>query len=163
MSTEISTEQQIHQLQQHVGRLSAEAARNAQERIYTTLSREAPGWEKINESESFLKWLAVPNDITGASRHDGLTDAFRRGDAARVLAIFRQYEHEQTALFEGRPRAAAAANSSRKVWTEREIKDFYERARRKQVKPDEYQRVSAELAAAAREGRIRPDRIDPNV
>lgn len=152
----MSTELAIQQLQRQVGQL-------ATERIYTTLNREVPGWEKINESEPFLRWLAAPNEISGTTRHAGLADAFNRGDAARVVEIFKTYEREQTALFEGRPRAAAAANSSRKVWTEREIKDFYERARRKQVKPDEYQRVSAELAAAAREGRIRPDRIDPNI
>jgi hypothetical protein len=152
---------ELQPIRQAVAQTEAEAARQLQAEVYRMLNAQVPGWEAINTAPEFLAWLEMPGEISGTARHTGLAQAFNTGDAPRVVGIFQQFQRESGTVSTPSGARGSTRRTGARIWSEREIKDFYDRARRKLVAPDEYQRTSAELAAAAREGRIRPDRIEP--
>lgn len=114
------------QLQQRVSRSTVLAALDA-----AFGSREA--WETINRSDAFKAWLAHSHPLSGQVKHTHLLSAFEMGSADRVIAIFRQYIAEGSAVSQHtRPqtnRSAAGRFAAGQV-TPKMIEGLYERIRK---------------------------------
>ncbi len=161
---------------------AAAAGASVEERkqqIWDALDRAVSSWRSINDSDHFLDWLRVVDIFSGVTRHVALASAFKNLDRARVVAIFEAYarEHPEQARAPGaplvdpatlvapdtrgaQPPAAPEGSGSKKIWTEREIQNFYTRVRKKLVTQQEYDSFQQEIAVATKEGRVRPDRPD---
>ena len=174
--------QQLARMEGALGATLQETAAVKQARVYEALNSRIPSWEEINKSVEFLAWLESADVFSGSSRRIALTNAFNAHDAQRVVGIFEAYVREDasrstaapqplvdpaTLIAPGTPRSGsgeAAPGSSRgRIWSESEISDFYDRVRRKRVPKDEYDQVSAEIAQAVKDGRVRPTRADSHL
>lgn len=174
-------QQELQPLRQMVGQTAQTQAHLGQQGVYAELNKHVSDWEVINNSVQFLAWLEVPDVFSGLSRRNALTAAFNNNDAPRVVGIFEAFKREdastgstsaprqpavaaETLIAPGQPRGGsteAAPGSSRgRIWSEGEIREFYDRVRRKRVTPEEYKQTSAEIAVAAQNGWIKPDRVD---
>jgi hypothetical protein len=169
---------ELQPLKQTVARSAQSESELRQERIYRMLNERVPGWDVVNNSVEFLAWLEQVDVFSGQSRRNSLATAWNAGDAPRVVGIFEAFKREdaststsapaprvpaETLIAPGSPRGGneAAPGSSRgRIWSENEIKDFYDRVRRRRVPDAEYAETSAEIARAVQEGRVKPDRTD---
>ena len=176
---------ELQPLKQMVGQTAQVQASIGQQGVYAALNARIPDWEIINNSVQFLAWLEAQDVFSGLSRRNALTAAFNSNDAPRVVGIFEAFKREdastgstsapprqpavaaETLIAPGQPRGGsteAAPGSSRgKIWSEGEIREFYDRVRRKRVTPEEYKQTSAEIALAAQNGWIKPDRMDSHL
>ncbi|MFI5397598.1 MAG: hypothetical protein ACHQ9S_18835 [Candidatus Binatia bacterium] len=174
---------EINQLKGGVQQAQQTAARTLRERVWGQLRNEVPNWETINNAQQFLDWLEIPDIMSGVARRFGLTQAFETGDGTRVVGIFKRFIEEDsrarvtadpnpprqaavdpaTLLAPGAPRGTggeAPNSASGKIWSEQEIDDFYSRARRKKINPEEQRATEEEIMAAVRDGRVVPRRDD---
>jgi hypothetical protein len=55
-------------------------------------------WRVVNEDPSFVAWLQTPDPVFGAPRLGVLREAFSKGNAAQMKAIFGAYTREQTVV-----------------------------------------------------------------
>lgn len=81
-------------IDQIYGRVEQTSAQAASEKVYGQLDREVQNWREINKSAEFLSWLAQSDPYAGDLRKNLLADAFKRGDAARVVAFFKGFSAE---------------------------------------------------------------------
>jgi hypothetical protein len=166
--------QEQAQLRQQAQGIAGVQNQNSQQAVYAALNEKVPAWSAINHSEEFKDWLSKVDVFSGVSKHTSLLDAFKKFDATRVVAIFQAYEQESAGrsaappavdpatLITPQPRGQAPVapeGSGKKIWSEAEIRDFYQRVRKKKVSPEEYESTQRDLALAAAEGRIRPDNV----
>lgn len=167
---------EITQLKSNVGTVGNVMATDARQKVFDALFRDVgQQWVDINNSEEFLAWLRDVDVFSGTSKLDGLADAFKKHDAARVVAIFKAYIGKtptgstsqrpavvaETLIAPGAARGGtgeAPGATGGKIWSEQEITDFYQRARKGKVPTDEYAATTAEISRAAAEGRIRVSR-----
>lgn len=168
---------EVARLAGQVQNATQDTAETKRDKVYMMLSARVPNWEAINKSPQFLAWLEGIDVFSGSSRRVSLLNAFNTFNASRVVGIFEAYTKEDasgstadplvdpaTLIAPGAPRGAsgeAAPGSQRgRIWSEGEIRNFYDRAARKRVPAKEYEEVSAEIARALQEGRVRPDHVD---
>lgn len=162
------------ELKKSLGSVAALSAQTAQERMWLSLDQAVPNWRDLNVDDNFLAWLDQNDVFSGSSRRVALTSAFNGQDSARVVAIFKAYVGKTptptpsrsapavdrgTLVAPGQPRGGAMEapdGDIKRILSEKEIGDFYVRVRKKQVSPEEYARVSAEIALAVAEGRVQP-------
>lgn len=166
------------ELKKSLGNVAALSAQTAQERMWLALDQAVPNWRDLNVDDDFLAWLDQNDVFSGSSRRVALTSAFNGQDSARVVAIFKAYVGKTptptpsrsapavdrgTLVAPGQPRGGAMEapdGSGKRILSEQEIGDFYHRVRKKQVTPEEYSKVSAEIALAVAEGRVKPTHRD---
>jgi hypothetical protein len=165
---------EVAELKRGMSNVGTVVAQNAQQKVYDALNAAfGEKWPVVNNSEEFLAWCQEADVFSGQQRLIGLQDAFRRADAARVVAIFRAYIEGNTsqgptsrqpqvaretlvAPAQGRGGAGETPGSTGgKVWSDKEIEDFYQRARKGKIPKDEYEATQAEIYRAAAEGRVR--------
>jgi hypothetical protein len=157
----------LQQVEQIVTGVSQKTDSTLESQFYASLAGLAPTWQKINESESWLAWLAEIDPIYGVPRQAALDDAFQRMDVSRTAEIFRQYERSRPA----RPSASAeslvtpsggasnpapAAPVQKQLVSQKFVQTFYnDQARGKyRGREAEAARIEAEINTAAEEGRI---------
>jgi hypothetical protein len=171
-------EQEVNRVKQSQLQTSSAVVQDRQAALFAVLDSRVPGWRNINEAQVFLDWLEQLDIFSGGTRRQGLEQAFKNLDAARVAGIFEAFVQEDSAtksasrpqvdrdtlIAPGVPRGGAAeapgGAAGKRILSESEIADFYSRVRRKQVTPEEYTRFSAEIASATAEGRVKPTRTD---
>lgn len=162
------------EIKRSLGNVTALSAQTAQERMWLSLDQAVPNWRDLNVDDNFLAWLDQNDVFSGSSRRVALTSAFNGQDSARVVAIFKAYVGKTptptpsrsapavdrgTLVAPGQPRGGvmeAPDGSGTRILSEKEIGDFYTRVRKKQVSPEEYTKVAAEIALAVAEGRVQP-------
>jgi hypothetical protein len=92
--------QEIDALRAEFGQLrnqtTAAAQTTAQSRVEAALAQEISNWAAIDYSQEFHNWLAEPDLFSGQPRKPMLQDAYKTGDAPRVVGIFKQYLREHT-------------------------------------------------------------------
>jgi hypothetical protein len=132
-------------------------------------------WRTVNRDPEFISWLNQTDDFAGAPKLQLLTRAFNAGDGARCGLFFKAFiaskiparertserlPHEGTGP---RPSVRAADITRGKVWSAKEIHNFYDDCRRGRYdeREAERQQIEAEILAAARQGRMAPDAIQP--
>ena len=161
--------------------LSVDSAKRSAE---AALERAVPNWEQINQNTNFHLWLSQVDPFSGRSRQQMLTEAHNAGDAARVIAFFRGFLAEQTAVTQpasGIPLAQTAPPADRlpleslavpgrgsvtlpaqgapesKIWTTAEIAHFFRQKTRGvwNGREADAARIEQDIVAAGREGRVR--------
>lgn len=176
-------QQQVEKATTDAATTAQEQARLAHERLLTTLDGEFAEWRQLNRDPQFLEWLAQPDPYSGAARQDLLSQAYERFDAPRIVAFFKGYRAEHAVVTP--PPAAAAApaqgasqrtlddfvapgqpkagttgaqnGAGKRIWTEAEIKRFYDdcRSGKFRTNPDRRKELEQDIFAAGREGRVR--------
>lgn len=170
----INTE--LQRMQQSQASVAQTAHRSSVASLEAQLDAAVPAWRQINEDQNFFDWLAVLDIFAGVTRQVALTDAYKKLDAARVVAIFTAYAREYPAQarapgappvdpatlvapdVRGGPPAAPEGQGGKRTISETEIQEFYAKVRKKQVSPEAYQAYMQEIARASAEGRIVPTR-----
>lgn len=175
----------LARLEQRIGSVQQTVAYDGQSRMYDTLAREVPDWNQINNSPDFVRWLGMPDPLSGQIRHNMLIEAFNGQQTNRVLEFFRRYMADQapsglqgqgqqpglTINSGGSPQvdlmSLAAPGRAKPGQTQvtpekpivnrSEISLFYrDKAMGKYAgRDDEVSRIEQEIFAASREGRIR--------
>lgn len=167
---------ELTKIQQSQVSVAQTAHRSSVSALEAQLDAAVPTWKVINEDDNFLDWLNVLDIFAGVTRRVALTDAYKKLDAARVVAIFQAYAREYPAQarapgapvvdpvtlvapdVRGGPPAAPEGSGGKRLISETEIQDFYARVRKKQVSPEQYAAMMQEIARASAEGRIVPAR-----
>jgi hypothetical protein len=164
--------------------VSVATQETAREGMIRVMDKEVPGWKEQNEDQGFVAWLQNRDVYSGISRQELLVDAWNRNDTARVVALFRGYI-DQNALERGaqtepapveekpqqpqvnmdtlvapggsKASPAASAASGKRSFTQAEIAAFYADVRtgKYRKRPEEQQKLEAEIFSAVNEGRIR--------
>lgn len=170
----------IDDLRRQVGQNTATVVQTAQERMFTALDTAVPDWRVVNSSPTFLAWLKELDVFSGRQRHELLLEAYEKNDAVRVQRFFQAFKQEDSAtdptaaaapvpprtpaidpatlVAPGAPRGGgpgADAPGAKKIWSQPEIADFYDRKRRGKVPADEAARLERDILLASSEGRVR--------
>lgn len=173
--------QQVDQARQHAAGAAQRQAQIDRERLFGVLDSQVPGWKEQNDDGEFVAWLNQPDAYSGVSRLTLLTQAYERNDAPRVVAFFMGFRNEHAVVTPPAPAAAPAGapqrrleefvapgtqkagstgaqdGAGKRIWTEAEIKSFYNDCRQGKYRgKDEARRaIELDIVAATREGRIR--------
>jgi hypothetical protein len=153
-------------------------AMTAEDLFFRDLTQEIPNWRDINNNPDFQAWLLQPEPLIGVLRQTILEDAQRNNDVGRVALLFRAWPGYQASpapapapnqtmsgapaalqsqIAPGRGRAPAAPQQAApKIYTSREIAQFFDdvRAGRYSGRESEKARMEADIFAAGREGRV---------
>jgi hypothetical protein len=151
---------ELAQLREENQQLHDEVGRAAKLAIDQVLDREVPNWREINADPRWLGWLAQVDEFNGCSRQSLLNDAVARGNAFRVIQIFKGFLREQggagqPAAAGSAPRRAARAPSGQRIYDRSEITRMWTLRRQGKIDDQAWARWEYELVAAGREGRIR--------
>jgi len=177
-------QQQVEKATSDAANTAQEQNRLAHERLLATLDREFAEWRTLNRDPQFLEWLAQPDPYSGAARQELLSQAYERFDAPRIVAFFKGYRNEHAVVTPpasaaapapaqaasqrtlddfvspGQPKAGATGaqnGAGKRIWTEAEIKRFYDdcRSGKYRSNPDRRKEIEQDIFAAGREGRVR--------
>ena len=174
----------IRDLEQGVGGVKKHVVQSARDKVFAALDGRIENWRDINTDPAFLEWLDRVDPFTGQQRGQQLRKAFEENDPTRVIAFFNGFLQENAAVSPppggshaqeqggkgkpkvdmgklvapGKPRAGTAgAQSEKRVWTQKEIQDFYRDVSRGRFKgrEDEQRVIEKDILAAAAEDRLR--------
>ena len=131
------------------------------------LDTAVPNWREVNQDPRWFQWLNSPEPYSGYRRQDLLNDATAKGDAGRVIVIFKGF----IAAAGGQPApssrpasvlpASYPAQSSRgRIYSREDITRMAALHRRKAISDEEYARWENEFIRAANEGRVK-GALDP--
>lgn len=79
---------QVDRLTNQLQGVGQTVAKDARTKMKEYMTQNLSNWVQVNDHPEFLDWLALPDPMSGAIRHNMLKDAWGRNEAARVLAIF---------------------------------------------------------------------------
>jgi hypothetical protein len=161
---------QIEAFEKRLGMVTERQVESERDRFINGLNSLAPNWEALNVDQGFMSWLSEIDPIYGVSRQAALNTAYEASDANRVAQIFNIYSgmrapvaqqrnnqelKRQIAPSTSRGSAAPIEQNNTKIFSSREIEQFYNDWRRGDITEDEAARIEREINAAAAEGRIR--------
>lgn len=171
-------------LKQKLGGVSNDMAQSARQELINKLNAEVPNWQAMNTDQTFLDWLKQVDTYAGARRQMLLTQAYEANDAPRVIAFFKGFLTENAAVSPGSasaqqaatpptrqpkvdmgsliapgtptPSGSASVNEGKKLWSNREISQFYQDVNRGKYRgrDADKQKIEVDIVAAAAEGRI---------
>jgi len=159
-------DKEINDLKRRLDGVHQDTAKNAEVNFYDRLSELVPEWVSINAEDGFLKWLDEYDEFTGRTRQDLLSQAETDRDATRVARFFSKWKAEQQTNVATSKRALEAqvvpdSNKvvkppvGKRIFTRKEIADFYSAAKRGEVSSKDMVAMEAEIHAATVEGRVR--------
>lgn len=149
---------------------------SAKDRFESKLTELVPDWEKWNVDQGFLTWLSDPDELSGIRRFDLFDQAAQAMDAKRVSKYFDAYKtkvgHGPEAQGGGKKNPPLSAQVTpdaknrgaqppskpeKKIWSTKEIGDFYNSVAKGQYRgnPEERERIELDIMRAQKEGRIR--------
>lgn len=174
---------ELQELREELIRLKGQVAQSSTQQTRQTvqaqLDSRVPNWKEINNDPAFIGWLSHVDPFSGNIRHEMLKNAYESGDAYRTLAFFEAFIAEQTATGAGSPpshtaQPAAAqvpladlvapgrgrpanpgAQPEKRIWTQPQIKAFYNDCAAGKYRHNEAERnrIEADIFAAVGEGR----------
>lgn len=172
---------EIERLQAQINGAAQQVHMNTRANLLTMMDTNRPEWRALNQDETFVEWLQLPDPYSGAIRHELLKSAFERNDYPRFLAFFNGFLAEQAAIAApqdtqpaptptqapkiplqnlaapGRAKSTAAPKSVEKpIITRAQIAKFYTdvAAGKWRGREAEAKTFEADLFAAQQEGRI---------
>ena len=180
----------LKQEKETVAKSHTDVAESDRRQMLSDLAVAVPEWEKQNEDTKFLDWLDLEDPYTGQARTELLADAYMKADAPRLIAIFKGFQKENAVVTTkdepspetpakdakkpeqpledlvapGSPKTGSAGaqnESGKKVWTQKEITEFYtyknEFIKKNPEKelPEKVILLERDLFAAQGEGRIK--------
>lgn len=157
---------EINNLKKQLESLSTTTQQQTETSFYDRLGQLVPDWVAVNDEETFHQWLDEYDELTGKRRQDLLSEAEDSRDADRVARFFIRWKatQEQSKATTQQALAAQVTPDSNKIvkppagkryFTRQEVADFYARARRGEIRPEQMVALEAEIHAASIEGRIR--------
>lgn len=145
------------------------AAVTSRQAFMQQLTNAVPDWATIDQEDGFTAFLDEVDEMTGRSRREFFSEADRNNDAMRIIKFFTAYRERsapKTALKQQVANNAveyalspssvrtSEAPAGKKVWSQPEIRKFYNDARRGVYSQEEYQRIESDIFAAQVEGRL---------
>lgn len=157
---------EIEVLKKQLESLSTTTVKQTEVSFYDRLGQLVPDWVGVNDNDGFHAWLDEYDELTGRRRQDLLSEAEDSKDADRVARFFNRWKAEQEKAKATSQQALAAQVTpdgdkivkppqGKRYFSRAEIADFYARARRGEVRPEQMVAFEAEVHAASIEGRIR--------
>ena len=120
-------------------------------RLEQALDRAVPDWRTINNNPHWIAWLCGTHLYSELSRQRHFDAAAARGDADCVISFFRDFLQSRA----GRtPPPAREAPTGKQIYSRADIVQAARDFQRGRISEADYQRLSADIVAAAREGRI---------
>jgi hypothetical protein len=176
-------QQQVAEVRQSATKVAERSAQSDHERLLATLDQQIKGWRQQNNDPGFLDWLAQPDPFSGLARGSLLRQAYEGFDVPRIVAIFEGYRNEHAVVTPppapaaaeaapqkrlddfvapGTPKAGSTGaqdGAGKRIWTQAEIKRFYDDCTAGKFRTTEGQvrrrEIEQDIVAAAREGRVR--------
>lgn len=167
-------------LQARLEGMGETVADTTRQRMLNEMDTRLLNWREINQSPDFLAWLQEPDPYSGQRKQDMLTSAFNNNDVNRTCVFFERYNSETEAInteepatrspqvdvdklvAPGTPRSGGAPRvqqADTKVWTEREISQFYNDAAKGKYRSErgkaEKERIEKQIHAAAMSNRVK--------
>lgn len=170
--------EQLSTLAPAVQQVAVKQHASTEEQFFTKLGHAVPDWAAVNDDPRFHDWLLSPDSMTGITRQTYLADAQRSFDLSRVVSIFNAWKREAgiapqpqaetnrpniderlaKQVAPGRANAATQApqQKAEKVWTRKEIAQFFEDKRTGKFKGRESEMASLEkdIFQAQKQGRV---------
>jgi DNA repair exonuclease SbcCD ATPase subunit len=162
-------EAKIADLQKQLGGVNERVGHSDYDRFIGRVSQMVPDWEQVNQNQGFLKWLGEVDPMLGKPRQALMDEAAVAQDANRVSAIFNAYKSLvgkpekksntdlQRQVSPSKTASSVAKNqtaSDGRVWSQREIQQFYQDVAQNRIPADKAAQIEAELNAAVVEGRV---------
>lgn len=162
--------QHVKELEAMLGHTHQRQELSADELFYAKLGALVSDYKTINADQRWLDWLAETDPLTGKTRQDYLNAAAGARDANRVATIFNAFKQAlppvqktpqqelQSQVAPSRSRGAGAPAtdpSAKKVWSSKEITDFYTKVRMREISEADAARIESDINQAMVEGRIR--------
>lgn len=149
---------------------------SSQQQVLAKLGELVPDWEQINQNEDFLEWLGEHDPMSGQPRQEYLNSALAALDPKRLAHVFDTFKQAaglaqpqkkaaktevQRQVAPGRskatPSAPSAASADTRIWTSRDIEQFYSavRAGEYQGREAEARSIEQQIDSAIIQGRYR--------
>lgn len=87
----------LNNIQKHLEGNAAANKTSARNAMHERLDNDIPTWREINVAPEFHSWLALPDEFSGAIRHELLKTAYEQNNTPRVLAFFRRFISDEAA------------------------------------------------------------------
>lgn len=174
------TKTELATIKGQVGDVSNRQANTAAQTFEARLDQALPQWRKWNEDPDWVAWLGEPEAASGIVRQTILDRAGELRDVTRVVKLFQLWRQDRgldTPEQQGKGKASASKTNKslekhvvpggdrggepqapgKRIWTRREIKDFY---RKKSSggysgRDGEAAAIEQDILTAAPEGRVR--------
>jgi hypothetical protein len=146
----------IQNLKQQTADLRARQAQQQRRRLDQAVDAAVSDFREVDRNPRWHQWLLGVDQMSGRIRQVLLNDAIDRGNTARVVAFFRQFQQTgQTAPGLGAVLQRRPSPRGR-IYTRPEITRLYEQHRRGAYagREAEWARQEADIIAAGREGRV---------
>jgi hypothetical protein len=165
---------EIKELKGQMGSVAERQIVSDKDRFMLALEQQVPDWEALNFDQGFLGWLQEVDPVYGVPKQVALNSAYEVLDVARVAAIFKAYKsivapttNQKSKANQELQRQVAPTRSkagvpdpaglqNQRIWTDKDIAEFYDEARRGHLSDDDVVRLENEINAAVAEGRYRP-------
>jgi hypothetical protein len=156
----------LDRLQQEDAELREGLQRATKTAIDRALDTAVPNWREVNQDPRWFQWLNSPEPYSGYRRQDLLNDATAKGDAGRVIVIFKgfiaaaggQPAQPGQPGQSGQPASVLPsrypARATGRIYSRDQILQMSARKRRGEFTDQQWLEWERELIAAGREGRI---------
>src|SRR5262249_61222664 len=146
----------LNRLEQENEELRDRVAREVQRNLHSQVEREVPNWREINADPRWLAWLSTPDPYSGVTRQRLLNDATAKGDAGRVVRIFKGFIAEVAGQpgQVGQSGARQFVQPSGRIYNRQQILDMARRRQRGLVDDATWRRWEFELCRVGKEGRV---------
>jgi hypothetical protein len=174
----------LNRLEQENQELREEVQRNTRSATDRMLDEQVPNWREVNRNPRFHSWLLLPEPYSGIIRDRLLKDAAAAGESSRVVSFFQGFLREEAATGHiepspnpppaqpprvaavplsslaapGRDRPATGgiptATPEKPTYTRADILHYSREYQRGRIPEADYQRLSADIAVASKEGRV---------
>ena len=150
----------LNALEQDNNELRQRLAQETKRNLDAALDRAVPSWREINADSRWYEWLQGQHVYSGYSGQQLLNDAVEKGDARRVIALFRGF---LTAAGQAPANPAPQRTSQRTrrapsglpIYDRSEITEMAARRRKGLINDADWAAWEREIVAAGRDGRIR--------
>lgn len=145
---------------------AATAAHTEHQSLTQAVANHVKDWERIDSDSAFLAWMNEPDDYSpGATRADLFLAAKDRRDVGTIVRYYLAWKaknqpkpdpRERMITPESRAGDFSGQQGNEKIWTQKQITDFYAAKRRGDYrgKEDEATKIERDIFAAQRENRI---------
>lgn len=157
----------VQALETQQGSVAQDVATTKDQQFYTLLDNLVPSWRAVNETQAWLNWLGIVDEVYGVPRQKALDHAFGNLNAAQVAKVFNAYiasipavpaapSLEDQITPDGAGNQAPPAAEAKPILSERAITAFYNDLARGNYRgrEAEAESVEAQINAAVAEGRV---------
>lgn len=157
---------EIEQMKREMQAQREARAAAEEQRFLNSMDEMLPDWRDQNVDKDFLAWLAEADTTYGFQRQEMLSRAVAARDAASAVSIFKLYRDSknsptpnplarQIAPAHNRNTPVQTTEPQKKVYTQWDVKAFYEDLRRGRISGEEAERMEKEIDRAVAEGRVK--------